>query len=208
LKELSNRELIALCCQKDRSAWSLFVNRFSRVILWAIRDRLKRWNYPFSEQDVEDIYQEILISFWKKGKLNRIKKKDRIVAWLIMVSGNAAVDYFRLKKDYPVRTAVSLFAGHNPGTAEGLGLGDVLGTSAGNPGEVLSHQELSQIVDAVIASLPPGQRSVVTLNFLYGRRQREIARTLNLSTNTVATIIGRTRRRLKQELARKGYKNF
>ncbi len=65
METVTDGELIDRCCRKDASAWSEFVGRFSRVILWAIRDRLRRWGYHYGEQDVEDIYQEIMISFWR-----------------------------------------------------------------------------------------------------------------------------------------------
>ena len=75
---LSSDELVQNCIKKDKRAWDIFVERYSKVVFWAIRNRLKRFGYNFDEGDIEDIHQDVFISLWSDNKLAQIKDKDRV----------------------------------------------------------------------------------------------------------------------------------
>jgi len=211
LEGLNDRSLVSLCIEKDASAWSSFVDRFSNLIYWAIKDRLSKWNYHFVEQDVEDIYQELFISLWEKGKLAEIKDRSHISSWLVMVAGNMSIDYFRRKKNELPKTSLPIF--HEAFSDKGEGIEDPVpaylhSSSKDDPNRTVHLKELSQVLTLTIDSLPPRERQAITLCYFYGKKHREIAQLLKISINTVSTIIRRTRARLKKELKKMGIKDF
>jgi len=211
LKGLNDRSLVSLCIEKDASAWSSFVDRFSNLIYWAIKDRLKRYNFQFVEQDVEDIYQELFVSLWEKNGLTEIKDRAKISSWLVMVAGNEAIDHFRKKKNEGPRISASIFQSVSSDVgeaAEELMLTGTLSSSEDDPSRIVYLKELDRILEATIETLPPRERQAITLSFLYGKKHREIAQLLKISINTASTIIRRVRAKLRKELKKKGIKDF
>ena len=197
MKYLRDNQLIKLCLDKNALAWSEFVERFSKVIYWAIKDKLKRWGYSFKEQDLEDIYQEIFSKIWQGSKLKEIKNSEKISGWLVMVAGNAAIDYFRRKNKQASKR-------YNYSEQKELELNDDLILSNDNPLQVLYTQEIKEILESALESLTSRERIIITLSHLHGKKHREIAELLNMPLNTVSTIISRTKQRLKDKLKERG----
>lgn len=211
LRNLSDKSIVELCIARDASGWPAFVGRFSKLAYWAINDRLKRYNLQFVEQDVEDIYQELFVSLWEKNRLNEIKDRAKISSWLVMVAGNAAIDYFRRKKNEGPKISASIFQGIRSDAreaAEDLTPAGTLSSSEDDPRRTVYLKELDQILEGAIGTLSLRERQAITLSFLYGKKHREIAQLLKLSINTVSTIIRRARTRLKRELKKRGIKDF
>ena len=194
MEQLSDRQLVELCLSGDSKGWSAFLRKFSRLIRWAARQRLARWGYSFNDQDIKDIEQDVLFSLWRRKKLEAVRGRDKIVGWLAMVAGNAACNHFR-KKGAVARRFKSIFEVlDNGGT-----LGETL-TSKGNPRQSMESEENKELVDSVLSGLPDRERLIITLNYLYDKKHRDIADTLRISVNTVSTVIRRTRQRIKNEL--------
>lgn len=205
----TDQELIENCIKKDKRAWDIFVERYSKLILWAIRERLTRFRYNFDNEDVKDIHQEIFVSLWSSNKLAQIRDKGKIAGWITMVAGNAAIDYFkRIKRQMPPN-AISIFE-EVISSAEGEGktLEELLPAQTGNPSRELHLNELREVLQTVIDSLEPKQKMVVKLNLLHEMKHREIAEAMNLPLNTVSTIIARMKEELKEKLRRKGIEDF
>ncbi len=197
MKYLKDNQLINLCLDKSPQAWSEFVERFSKVIYWAIKDKLKRSGYSFKEQDVEDIYQEIFTKIWQGSKLKEIKNSEKTSGWLVMVAGNAAIDYFRRKNK-------KVSKHYNYSEQNELELDEELTLSNDNPLQVLYTQEIKEILESALESLTSRERITITLSHLHGKKHREIAELLNMPLNTVSTIISRTKQRLRGKLKERG----
>jgi RNA polymerase sigma factor (sigma-70 family) len=198
-------ELIQNCARKDKRAWDIFVERYSRVIFWAIRDRLKRFGYNFDEGDIEDIHQDVFISLWSDNKLTQIKDKDKVAGWLAMVAGNAAVDYFKKMKRQSPPNSLSIYEEiYKSGSGGDKTLEDVLTSRDTGPGKQVNLNDISELVDSAIDSLKPKERMVVKLNLLHGMKHRDIAEALKMPVNTVSTMIARAKEDLRVKLKRKG----
>lgn len=205
----ASEELVEGCIKKDKRAWDIFVEQYSKLVLWAIRDRLTRFRYNFDNGDVEDIHQEVFVSLWAGNKLAQIKDKSKIVGWLTMVAGNAAIDYFRRMKRQMPPNAVSIFEEViSSEEGEGKTLAELLPAQTANPSREFHLSELREMLEAALGLLEPKQKMVVKLNLLRGMKQREVAEALKLPINTVSSIIARTKEELKEKLKRKGIENF
>lgn len=206
---LSSEELIKDCIKKDKRAWDIFVERYSKVVFWAIRDRLKRFGYNFDEGDIEDIHQDVFISLWSDNKLAQIKDKDRVAGWLAMVAGNAAIDYFKKMKRQSPPNSLSLYEEiYKSGDGGDKTLEDVLPSQDAGPGKQAHLNDIFELVDSAIDSLKPKEKIVVRLNLLHGMRHRDIAEALKMPVNTVSTTIARAKEDLKVKLRRKGIKDL
>lgn len=188
------------------------MDRFSNLIYWAIKDRLRRSGCHFSDEDAEDIFQEFFASLWEKDKLAEIKDRNRIVGWLVMVAGNMAVDFIRKRRSHEPMSAISISrdpAYDEMGEGESIRSGEIaLSSSKDSPDRIVHLNEMRQVLETTIESLPPRERTVITLSHLYGKKHREIAKLLKIPVNTVSIIVMRTRERLRKDLESKGIKDF
>lgn len=198
---MENSELINLCIKREPSAWVVFVNRFSPLVYWAIEQRLKKWDYLYQKEDIEEIHQEVFTSLWDKNKLQQIKDHQRIEPWIIMVAGNMAIDYFRYKKGQLPPKTVPLYdetfdtkkPTHN-----------YLSTYKTDPAKEAISSEINKILDECLSKLSAVENIIVRLSLLYGKTYKEIAKILNLPIGTVACNIKRAKSRLKELLKSKG----
>jgi len=205
----TDQELIESCIRKDKRAWDIFVERYSKVVFWAIRDRLKRFGYNFDEGDIEDIHQDVFISLWSDNKLAQVKDRSRVAGWLAMVAGNAAIDYFKKMKRQSPPNSLSLYEEiYKSGDGGDKTLEDVLPSQDAGPGKRAHLNDIFELVDSAINSLKPKEKIVVKLNLLHGMRHRDIAEALKMPVNTVSTTIARAKEDLKVKLRRKGIKDL
>src|SRR3989338_4455114 len=205
----SSEELIKNCIKKDKRAWDIFVERYSKVVFWAIRDRLKRFGYNFDEGDIEDIHQDVFISLWSDNKLAQVKDRSRVAGWLGMVAGNAAIDYFKNMKRQSPPNSLSLYEEiYKSGDGGDKTLEDVLPSQDAGPWKRAHLNDIFELVDSAINSLKPKEKIVVKLNLLHGMRHRDIAEALKMPVNTVSTTIARAKEDLKVKLRRKCIKDL
>lgn len=202
---MMTKRLIERCIAKDRVAWGEFVNRFQEVVAKAVKMKLQRFGYAFQLEDVKDLVQNIFLDIWEKNKLEQVRHKERIEGWLAIVSQNAAIDYIRRNSHFINRLRTTIA---NPEGDEAINLVDLIPSDAADPLEETSTAELRIVLDELIGALPGRERLVITLNLLHEKTQREIAGFLKVPLNTVSTIISRTKAKLRQELEKKGWKDF
>ncbi len=185
---MSEREIIKRCLNKDKTAWSLFIQKYSRLVYWAIHRRLNLNKFEYNETDVEDIFQEVFLTVLKGDRLFKLKDCQSISGWLAMIASSRAVDFIRQKTS----------------RRENLNL-DSLTLTVGAIQELsLFSQDIDVLLKEVIDSLPDRERAVISLNLLEGKTHKEIGEILNIPVNTVSTIISRTKEKLKEKLQDKG----
>jgi RNA polymerase sigma-70 factor (ECF subfamily) len=193
---MSDKELVSRCIQKDPLAWNEFVGRYSGLVHWAIQNRLKKWDYMYQPEDIEEIHQNVFLSLWKKDKLEQVKNHEKIAGWLIIVSGNEAVSYFRSRKLQLPPGAISIFEKIII-KDQALTLADILPFFQKNP---LSEKEAEDAVMASIEALAPKEKIMLKLNMLYKKKYREIAEMMNMPLGTVCTMLKNIKFRLKKSL--------
>ena len=197
----SPEELMEGCIKKEKRSWDIFVERYSKVVYWAIRDRLKRFGYNFEEEDINDIHQDVFISLWAGDKLKQLKDRDKVAGWLAMIAGNAAIDHFRKMKRQSPPNSISIYEEiykNDDGGARTLE--DVLPSKAPGPDREAQLSEAREVLESVIEALNPKEKIAVKLDFLHGMKHQDIAETLHVPVNTVATTIARAKKKMKEKL--------
>lgn len=180
------RRLVERCIEKEEKAWEEFVERFSGLLYFSARERLRRSSFAFGHKDLEDIVQGIFLEMWEKGRLEGVRKREKITAWLSVVAQTRALNYMRQKKDRLLRQ-------------EELCKIDEIkvdSTSGIDEDKVVKLEE-------AIEGFSAREKIILKLNMIHGRKHREIARFMDIPINTVSTIIARKKRMLKEKM-----KNF
>lgn len=183
--DLTDASLVARCINRDRWAWHKFVERFSNLVFWAIKNKLKQSRYFYNQQDIEDIFQNVFISLWEKEKLRQVINRKDISAWLVILAVNCTYNYFRNKREVLFDKEV---------TPEDK-------NAAPSKMDVTVKQgTLSILLEETITSLPAREQIILKLNYLYDKTHLQISQILKIPANTVSSVIKRTKETLQKKL--------
>ena len=195
MRKLTNSALVERCIKGDRLIWDKFVERFSGLIFWAIKERLNRSNLYYNQQDIEDIFQNVFVLLWQKDKLRQIRNREKISGWLSIVSANCAINYFRKKKEKHFNNKTL--------NEQSIRLGCSTNCSIING---YDQEMKNAVLDMAIKSLSARERIILKLNYLHGKTHQEIAKILKTPTNTISSIIKRSKGKLKGILEKEGFR--
>jgi RNA polymerase sigma-70 factor (ECF subfamily) len=180
LDEPTDLYLIERCLQQDQSAWELIVARYKRKVFGIA------YKFTGRFEEAEDLTQEIFLKVYKA--LDTYKKEQDFSWWLISISKNACIDYYRSAKRE--RKIVS-------GDISKLKEFKFEGLS---PQGNLEAAERSRILRQRLGELPEDLRFVLILRDLKGLSYKEIADQLGLVEGTVKSRIHRGRAELAEKL--------
>jgi len=173
--ERQDADVVARCRTGEDGAWQELVRRFSPYV-YAITVRA----YRLSEEDAEDVFQEVFLRTWEH--LGELRNDACIRPWIGQLTRRLTID--RLRGNTRERDRVQ----HGDTIAEGR------------------HDPFADVDDAIvvhqaIARLPSGQREIVERFFVRGESQAGIATALGIAEGTVASRVCRARQRLRVQLA-------
>lgn len=175
--------LIERCIKREEKAWSEFINRFSGLVYYSARERLKRDGFRFNEQDVHDIVQNVFVDIWEKSKLAEVRERNKIKAWLSIVGQTRALNFMRSKRERLLNE-------------EELSSVENIVSDKGAEYRAGLIEELEMAVE----KFPPREKIVLKLNIIHGKTHKEIADFMNMPINTVSTIISRRKKFLRKNL--------
>lgn len=196
---MEESELINRCIQRDPIAWNEFVGRYAGLVYWAIENRLKKWDYLYRPEDVEEIHQNAFFSLWNKNKLQQLKDQKKIAGWLVIVSGNEAIDYFKYQKRQTPPHAISIFE-EIIKKDKVLVIADILHSKEPDPYSTAEAAEAESMLEKVISGLSAKGQIILKLNILYNKKYREIAEMLDMPVGSVSTVLKNTKLALKKRL--------
>ncbi|MBU1913332.1 MAG: sigma-70 family RNA polymerase sigma factor [Candidatus Omnitrophica bacterium] len=180
-------KLIELCIKREEKAWAEFIHRFSGLVYYSARERLARNGFRFSEQDIQDIAQNVFVEMWEKSRLSEVRERHKIKAWLSIVSQTRALNYMRKKKER-LLTEDELFKVEN---------------IVSDNGEA-NRLELAEELEIAIEPFEPREKIILKLNIIHGKTHKEIAEFMKIPINTVSTIISRKKEHLRKLLRKEG----
>ena len=147
----------------------IYVSWFSRMKYFALE-------YVVSEEDAENIVQDVFTELWEKKEI--LAYDVNLVALLFTSIKNRCIDLLRHR--IVVKEAVNLMQEEYQATLRmklaSLELFDQ---------SLLSEQDIERIITEVIDSLPEKCREIFIKSKIEGKKQKEIAAELNISLKTV-----------------------
>jgi RNA polymerase sigma-70 factor (ECF subfamily) len=162
-RQLSDAELVARCRLGDQAAWRELVERFSRYV-YAIAVQA----YRLSEQDAEDVFQEVFARVYER--LDQLRSDDAVRPWIGQLTRRLCVDRIR------ERSGVEL-------TDEEL--------QPTGADETLDRLEEAWLVQELMATLSDACQEILDRFFAKDQSYRTIGDALALPPGTIASRISR-----------------
>ena len=145
-----------------------------------------------SREDAEDILQEVFVKAYQN--LNDFDLNFKFSNWIYSIAHNATISAFRKKRVRPQTVSW-----------EDKDLNNILKSTLDIEDTSLQKLSYKQIVK-IINQLPLKYKDVLILKFVEGKDYREISDILHKPMGTIATLINRAKKSLKQELKKEDIK--
>jgi RNA polymerase sigma-70 factor, ECF subfamily len=180
------KDLIARCISGDGEAWRELLETYDPTIRHLARLVLRSLNRPADDAEVEEIRSGVLETLLAEGSrvLRAFRWQCSFETWLRVIVRTVCVRSVRRRKVDPKEISPPA-----PAVA---------------PLERALSEERARAVREALETLPERERRVLERFFVDGRSYREIADELGLPMGTIATVLARTRERLKEMLKSKG----
>ena len=175
LKTLTDEALVRLYVEGNNEAFNVLLDRYESKVFTYI-------NFIVRNREVaEDLFQDTFMRVVATLKGGKYAEQQKFSAWLMRITHNILVDYFRhLKNEKSIsndENEVDLF--------NDIKLADENNIET----QIIKSQNLNG-VQAIIKLLPQNQQEIINLRYYQDMSFKEIAAILNCSINTA---LGRTR---------------
>lgn len=177
----SDQELVRMA-KRDPDCFGVIMSRYKEPLSRYIR----RISY-FSEEDIEDLLQEIFVKIYRS--LNDYDQSLKFSSWIYRIAHNHVIDQFRKANSKLSTTSL-----------EDNELSNFLRSAVNIEKEIAVKDCLSSVKEA-IQQMPVKYREILVLRFLEEKDYEEIMDILQKPKGTVATLINRGRALLKRKLA-------
>ena len=160
---LTDSQILSGCQNRDKRCWDLFVERYSDLIYWAIYQTLQKSSLASDPSIAEDIFQSVFVKLLEQETIKQLKESDSIKKYLVVTASNAAQDRIRMVLRLSKKTTVL-----EQSDWEGVGAEDAI--------QKVLRDEKIWVVSAVLESLNPIERKIVTRYYLKEETFESIAR--------------------------------
>lgn len=176
-KVIDNEQIIRIAFEKSTSDGfeALFRLYYEALYSHALR-------FVYTKEKAEDIVCDVFYDFWKSNSYMSLQSTYR--AYLYAAVRNRAYTYVRYELKEEKNMTGPESSGHLP---------------AGNsPESLLEYDELHQRIDRAIQELPPQCQRVFLLSRFEGKKNKEIAASLDLSLKTVEAHMAKALSQLRK----------
>ncbi|WP_085537371.1 RNA polymerase sigma-70 factor [Massilibacteroides vaginae] len=155
--------------------------------------RMKRFarEYVVSEEDAENILQDVFLEFWEKRET--LLAYTNLIAFLFTAIKNRCINLLKrkmleqeisnhLQEEYVRTLQINL---------ESLEFMNV---------ELFQSNNIKKRIDDAINSLPPKCRQIFVMSKIEGKKQKDIAAELNISVHAIETQMGIAYKKLREKL--------
>jgi len=171
--EMDDAEIMDAMVRRDPEALSVLYRQYGHVLKAVIMKVLH------DDAEADDVLQEVLLQVWDRA-LTYSSEKGRLLSWLSTVARRRAIDRVRQACAYRRATDRYELETKHPNWEAG----------ETRPVELEAQQDdVRELIDRQLDLLPDRQREAVTLAYLEGHSQREIASLTNTPLGTVKTRI-------------------
>ncbi|HBR79065.1 MAG TPA: hypothetical protein DEA46_01390 [Candidatus Moranbacteria bacterium] len=176
---------LVLAAIKNPDEFQAIVTRYwSRLFCY-----IRRMSY-FSQEDIEDILQEVFIKIYRY--LNDYDTEMTFSTWVYQITRNATIDEIRKRKARPQTTWL-----------ENEDLIKVLKSSLNLEKEYVDNESIEKIKE-IITQMPDKYREVLILRFIEEKSYEEIVDIVQLPKGTIASLINRGKKIIIDEAIKKG----
>jgi len=166
----TDEELVARSIRGDSDSFNELILRWERPIYALAYRTIGR------EEDARDVCQETFLRAFRA--LPAFRGQAKFSSWLYRIALNLCRDWMRRERRAPVVQA-----------PEGVDLRELAAAAepAGSIEDLVARQDLSRVVEALMAELPEEQRTAIILKEYHGLTFQEIADLVGCPLSTVKT---------------------
>ncbi len=170
---LSDSQLIELYIQGEEQALEFLIRKHQSRIFNFIYSKVRN-------RDVaNDLFQDVFIKVINTLKAGQYSEEGKFLPWILRISHNLVIDYFRKNKRSPVFTNTDDFDIFHVVKDEGL-----------NIESVMIKEQIDSDVIKLLEELPEDQKEVLKMRIFQDMSFKEIAENTGVSINTA---LGRMR---------------
>ena len=173
LSKLDDAALVHQYINGSESALEVLINRHQLRIFNFINSKV------LNRVAAEDIFQETFIKVIKTLKCGKYNEEGKFLPWVMRISHNLVIDFFRKNKRIPLyenRDEFDIF--------------QRIGDESQNIEGELINQQVVEDLQKLIVSLPEDQKEVLIMRLYRDMSFKEIAESTGVSINTA---LGRMR---------------
>lgn len=190
---MSQGELVQLCLNGDDDAWAKLVEEY-RGLVYSIC-----YLFCGSTQDAEDLVQDAFLKIWMNLS-SYDPARGELKGWIATVTRNQRVDrYRRTGQDRRTESIDSISEKSEEGGA--VPMAQRIPDLRPTPHDVAVTSEITGIVTNAVRKISPEMREVVTMRFVHGFDNQEIAHRLRIPEGTVKSRTNRGRAQLASLLS-------
>ena len=187
--DISEEELLKGCISGDKGKWTIFVQRYNKLIYHTIYKTLRVNDKPTNPDDVNDLFQEVFTSFCadnsKKLRMFDPTKCCSLPSWLRMITVRMTIDH--LRKNKPLTSIDDL-------TTEP--------SQAGDQEAIIDEESLNSLKE-LLEELPAKDKLLIELSYLRELPPDGVAQILHISVGAFYTRKNRIIEKLKKIAADK-----
>ena len=181
----TDKQLVARVQKGDKRAFDLLVIKYQHKVA-AIVSR-----YIYDREEVKDIVQEAFIKAYRA--IGSFRGDSQFYTWLYRIAVNTAKNFLVSRSRRPPASDIEVE------DAEFFTGADKLRDVA-SPENLAFRDELQQVVDNAIQSLPEDLRTAVSLRELDGLSYEDIANVMDCPVGTVRSRIFRAREAIDKQI--------
>lgn len=197
---MDDLEFVRRCIRGDKHAWDEFVEKYSSLIYNYIHSVLKIKGRAFTQENINDLFQEIFLSLVKDNfkKLRSFKALNgcSLATWLRQVTVNFTIDYIRRLK--PI---VSI----DEKTDDDFSLAEILTSDSPSPSDMFSQEERLANLKDCIEKLEIDDKFFLELHIHKGLDAEELKAYFKISRAAVDMRKSRIVERLRKCFEGKGF---
>ncbi len=190
-----DQELIEGCLAQDAASWNLFVERFSRLVHWSIRQSLDFDPPGGKEEFCREVFQDFFRRLMEKNELSKLRRAENVRKFLVVSAAHLSLD--RIK-------SLSRDAKKNRSLDEWMAGGE---TVLPESGALLTADTaaLEEELSGILSRLSPKERACIDFYWVQGKTSQQTGLLLGMGAEAVRSLVQRTKEKLKQRLAQKGF---
>lgn len=181
----TDKQLVARVQKGDKRAFDLLVIKYQHKVA-AIVGR-----YIYDRDEVKDIVQEAFIKAYRA--IGSFRGDSQFYTWLYRIAVNTAKNYLVSRSRRPPASDVEVADAEYFNDADNL-------RDVASPENLAFRDELQEVVDNAIHTLPEDLRTAVSLRELDGLSYEDIASVMDCPVGTVRSRIFRAREAIDKQV--------
>ena len=179
----SDEELVERAKRGDRRAFRMLVDRHKHMV-FNVALRMLR-----NREDAEDAAQEAFLRAFRS--IGTFRGQAKFSSWLVRIAINVSLSF--AERAHAKQTFAEFQDEADEADAHFV-------DARMNPEEIASRNDFGERIRALVGTLPPRYRAVITLYYLEERSYQEVAEILEIPLGTVKTHLHRAKEHLRKSI--------